>query len=170
MKAIASLIAAVFLVTPSSVLAEEPKIEKARPQNGVFVTYGWHTIVLELKNGKFRYWFSSDVKGEVVAYPLEGTYSTTEDKIVLKHYKFIPIESIWTFRTVDGVLTMWRSDAMKLADSKDRKFDVYPIGKENFHRIGGGWILVPTKKSGEEAWKSPNFPVPTSKLDTSPAY
>lgn len=155
MKTTASIVAAAFLMVPSPAWADEPEIAKAEPQNGVFVTYGWHSIVLELKDGKFRYWFSSDAKGEDVAYPLEGSYTTSEDKIVLKHHRFIPLESNWTFRSIDGVVTLWRSDAMQLAASKERKLDLYLSGKGNFFRTGGGSILVPSKASAEEAWKSP---------------
>jgi hypothetical protein len=152
----AAMTAVTFLTGASSAMAEEPRIEKTSPQDGVFVTYGGHNIVLELKGSKFRYWFSSDrLSPDAPAYPLEGTFTAADDKVVLKHDKFIPLESNWTFRMIDGVVTLWRSDAMELSSKVGKKFELYSLGKSNFFRIGGGSILVPTTKTAEHAWKSP---------------
>jgi hypothetical protein len=152
----AAMPAVTFLTGASSSMAEEPRIEKTSPQDGVFVTYGGHNIVLELKGSRFRYWFSSDeLSPDAPAYPLEGTFTAAEDKVVLKHDKFIPLESNWTFRMIDGVVTLWRSDAMELSSKVGKKFEFYSLGKSNFFRIGGGSILVPTTKTAEDAWKSP---------------
>lgn len=145
-----------FLSLTSAFSAEPPKIGIASPAEGVFVTYGFgtgHNTVIELKGGKFRYWFSSDRKGADVE-GLEGTYTAEGDKIVLKHPKLIPLESNWTVRSIDGVVTLWRSDAIKKLDESDL-WNLYQSGKENFFRTGGGSILVPSKKTAAEAWKSP---------------
>lgn len=134
--------------------AEPLKIEAAKPANGVFVTYGYHSTVLELKDGKFRYWFSSDVVDEKLKYPLEGTYTTEGDTISLKNENIFPPEVDWTAKSVDGVLTLWRSDALKILAAG--KLDLYGSGgKANFLLQGGGSIIVPTKRTAEEAWKSP---------------
>jgi len=153
-----------LLATTLAVSAVPSKVDGVKPQDGIYVTYGMHSIVLELKNDQFRYWFSSDrlpAKGEAIEYPLEGSFTVTGDKIVLQHKKFIPLESNWTFKKLDGVVTMWRTDAIKHLAEKDGKFDPYYSGKENFFRTGGGSILVPTDKTAEEAWKSPQYAVLT---------
>lgn len=143
-------------------LAEPLKIEAATPANGVFVTYGYHTTVLELKDGKFRYWFSSDAVLEELKYPLEGSYTTEGDKISLKHEKIYPPQVDWTAKSVDGVLTLWRSDALKILAGG--KLDLYGSGgKANFLLHGGGSVIVPTKRTAEEAWKSPPERVLTGK-------
>lgn len=148
-----------LLSLTSALSAAPPKIEIASPAEGVFVTYGFgvgHNTVIELKGGKFRYWFSSDRKGADVE-GLEGTYTTEGDKIVMKHPKLIPLESNWSVRSIDGVVTLWRSDAIKQLDEGTLK--LYSSGKQNFFRTGGGSILVPSKKTAEEAWKSPQFDI-----------
>lgn len=164
MKANIKILTLSLLATTLTVSATPPKVESVKPKDGIYVTYGMHSIVLELKNDQFRYWFSSDrlpAKGEEIDYPLEGSFTAEGDKIVLQHKKFIPLESNWTFKTLDGVVTMWRSDAIKHLAEKDGKFDPYYSGKENFFRTGGGSILVPTDKTAEEAWKSPQYAVLT---------
>lgn len=144
-----------WAIAPLVAAAEPPKIESAAPANGVFVTYGYHSTVLELKDGKFRYWFSSDVKiaGDETKYPLEGSYTTDGDTITLKHEKIHPPQVEWTARKVDGVLTFWRSDALKI--QAEGKLELYSLGKANFLRIGSGSVIVPTTKTAEEAWKTP---------------
>ena len=161
MKTTFRSIGVAFLSLTSAFAAAPPKIETASPPEGVFVTYGFgvgHNTVVELKGGKFRYWFSSDRKGADVE-ALEGTYTADGDKIVLTHPKLIPLVSEWTVRSIDGVVTLWRSDALKLLE--EDKLDLYRIGKDNFFRTGNGSILVPSRKTAEEAWKSPQFAVLT---------
>ncbi|MGJ8642876.1 MAG: hypothetical protein ACSHX9_05670 [Luteolibacter sp.] len=145
-------------VAASSILAAPPEIETSKPKDGVYLTYGMHSIVLELKENRFRYWFTSDrlpAKGEELDYPLEGSFTVDGDTIVLEHKEFIPLESNWTFKTVDGVVTMWRLDAMELLADDKNEPELYNLGRKNFLPIGWGSILVPTKKSAEEAWNSP---------------
>ncbi|WP_035614953.1 hypothetical protein [Haloferula sp. BvORR071] len=147
-------ILAIGMIFPAAA-ADQAKIAPAIPADGVFVTYGDHSIVLELKGGKFRYWFSSDAKiaGDELKYPLAGTYSTDGDKIVLKHEKIPGLQGEWAARQVDGVLTLWRSDALKIHD--EGKLDLYIAGKANFLRAGAGLVLVPTTKTADEAWATP---------------
>lgn len=132
--------------------AESPKVEVGVPKDGVFLTRGWHSIVLELKGGKFRYWFVSDakIKGLERKYPLEGSYKTEGDKITLEHPTMIDLESNWTVRTVDGVTTLWRQDALEIW--KKGELQIYSPDKGHFLGSGAGSILVPTKRSAEEAW------------------
>jgi hypothetical protein len=156
------LIGASFLSLASAFSADLPKIEVASPAEGVFVTYSrglGHNTVIELKGGKFRYWFSSDcVTLEKVEYPLEGSYTAEGDQIVIKHPMLYTLVSNWTVRSIDGVVTLWRSDAIKTLEA-GQMWNIYSSGKQNFFRTGGGSILVPSKKTAEEAWKSPQFPI-----------
>ncbi len=149
-----AIILAIGMIFPAAA-ADQAKIAPATPADGVYVTYGDHSIVLELKGGKFRYWFSSDAKiaGDELKYPLAGTYSTDGDKIVLKHEKITAPQGEWTARQVDGVLTLWRSDALKI--HKEGKLDLYIAGKANFLRAGAGMVLVPTTKTADQAWAPP---------------
>jgi hypothetical protein len=123
-------IAVAFLGASSLVAADKPKIVAASPTNGVFFIYGWHKTVIELKDGKFRYWFWSDLGGSYVE-GLEGTYTTEGDKIVLKHQKLIPLMSNWTVRSINGVVTLWSSD--------------------------GCSSLKSSRRTAEETWKSPQI-------------
>ena len=105
MKALLILQILSFFAAASSLHAAPPKIQPSEPKDGVYLTYGMHSIVLELKKDRFRYWFTSDelpVKGEEINYPLEGTFTTEGNSIVLKHEKLFPLDSNWTFKTVDG--------------------------------------------------------------------
>jgi hypothetical protein len=125
-----------------------------KPQNGVFVTStGLMKTVIELKDGRFRYWFKSDARSSAEpAYPLEGAYSVEGNTIKLEHGKVSQKE--WTFRSVDGIVSLWRPDALKIeADGTPFK-DYFPLGMANFRRCGAGAILVAAGQSGEEAWTS----------------
>lgn len=98
---------------------------------------GYENTVLELKGGHFRYWFASDVRfGDEPQYPLSGDYEIAGDSITLKHPKIHDVR--WTFRTLDGVPTLWRVAALALYDEK-KVLDRYGI-------------LCLTDKPAEDAW------------------
>ncbi|WP_338288863.1 hypothetical protein [Luteolibacter sp. LG18] len=135
------------------------KIEDAKPQEGVFLTYtGYETTVLELKGGKFRYWFESDMKGQDdPAYPLTGTYTVQGNVVTLANDKIYQPARTWTVLTVNGTPSLWRSDAAKLKDT----FVISDLAY--FRRYGQGSILVPAKQGAEDTWKhrgAPTIPVP----------
>ncbi|MGC4015782.1 MAG: hypothetical protein QM755_14845 [Luteolibacter sp.] len=135
------------------------KIETAKPVEGVFRTYtGYETTVLELKAGRYRYWFESDEKdaGEP-QYPLTGTYSIKGDTIELSDQEKKLHQRTWTFLSVNGVVSLWRQEAV------ERKATIIISDLAFFKRYGGGSILVPTKQSADDAWTkrtAPAFPVP----------
>jgi hypothetical protein len=155
MKTIFLSISVAFLSLSGAFSADPHKIEVASQAEGVFVTYSFFvtgdSTVIELKGGKFRYWHSGR-RNAAELEGLEGTYTAEGDKIVLKHPKLMPPESNWMFRTVDGVGTLWRSDVIKQLEAGEM-WNLYHSGKESFFRIGEGSILVPSKKTAEEAWK-----------------
>lgn len=127
--------------------ADQPAVADTKSQNGVFFTYtGYMTTVLELKDGHFRYWFETDSNlPNEPKYPLTGEYSMTGGTITLRHDKVS--QSQWTFRAMDGRLTLWRSDAIE-SYSKDHKLDTTLL-----RRYGNGSILVLTDKTAEDVWK-----------------
>lgn len=151
MKSTAFFICSLLLCFCVLAHAEGPKVADAKPQNGVFFTYTGHmTTVLELKDGHFRYWFESDLKQpKEPQYPLTGEYSVAGSAITLKHDEVSQPQ--WTFRTVDGQITLWRPDAIE-SYSKERKLDT------TFSRYGNGSILVISDKSAEEVWKHRGAP------------
>ena len=124
---------------------EQPQLASGKPQNGVFFTHtGYMTTVLELKDGHFRYWFNSDAKlPQEPNYPLVGEYTISGNTITLKHEQVS--QKQWTFRTVNGFITLWRPDAMDY--KPDTKFDI-----THLKNVGAGSILTLTEKKAEEAW------------------
>jgi len=106
---------------------------------------GYSSTVLELKDGRFRYWFSSDVKtGHEPQYPLSGEYSVSGDTITLHNAQVS--QNAWTFRTVECVLTLWRPDAID-----------YYNQEKGFHSYG---ILWSTDEPAEEAWAHRGYSKP----------
>lgn len=146
MKIIPAVVCFLLVGLSAVAAADEVTPEPAQARNGVFFTYtGYMTTVLELKDGRFRYWFESDAKMmEEPAYPLTGEYSVSGDTITLKHEKVG--QKQWAFRTLDGVVTLWRPDA--IAQNK-----VTQATLEYLKRFGGGSILILTGKPADELWK-----------------
>ena len=133
------------------VASEESVIEPADVVDGVYLTHTWHSYVIELKKGRFRYWFSSDAMDSEVER-LEGPFDVEGTQVVLSHPKLPGRRADWEVLSIDGVVTLWRSDAIRLR--KEGKLHLYSQGKESFFKFGGGSILVPSKLSVEEAWVS----------------
>jgi len=77
---------------------------------GVYYGGGASTEIIELKNGRFRYWFESDVVGAGPprsSYPFVGQYSVEGDVITLKHKDIDWPERI--FRLANGKPSLWRA-------------------------------------------------------------
>lgn len=80
---------------------------------------GFSGETLELKDGKFRYWFYSDVEGgKEPKYPLEGTYTVQGDTITFEHPDFYSPKR--TLAIVNGVAVVWREDGLKLYKEEQR--------------------------------------------------
>jgi hypothetical protein len=93
--------------------------------------------ILELKAGKFRYWFYSDVGGgDTPQYPLAGDYSERNGVLHLTHELVYQRE--WFPDVVNGIPVLWRADARK-AWHKDKK--VYDYG-----------VLLKTEEQGKCDW------------------
>lgn len=151
MKTLIFAVCLPLAASSSAFAAEDPPIIKpTKPINGVYFTYGWHNQVIELKDGKFRYWFNSDSKGSDVE-ALEGFYKVEGNKVILSHPQIFELTANWEVLSIDGVVTLWRRDALK--SREEGKLDLYSQGKEEFLRSGGGSILVPSKQSAEKTWE-----------------
>ena len=81
-----------------------------QPNSQVFVLgheSGFQNETLELADGRFRYWFSSDIaRAPGPAYPLEGTYSLNETNLVLSNGQ------AYSIRQMKGIKTLWKPDAV----------------------------------------------------------
>ncbi len=86
------------------------------PQEGGFQ---WET--LELKDGRFRYLFASDVViPNPPKYPIEGGYELKGDQLTLSSGQ------TYTVRTVHGTRTLWRPAAVDYWN-RHQVIDVYGI-------------------------------------------
>lgn len=130
---------------------ERQNWEDAKPVDGVFFTFtGYMTTVLELKDGRFRYWFESDAKSDPEPdYPLTGTYSVANNVITLDHDQVF--QKQWTCRASDGLVTLWRPDAMETPPAE-------PLDMKQLKSSGGGNILTLTHRPAEEVWKQRGAP------------
>ncbi len=147
----------VYFVVSTTSAATSLKISDAEPEDGVFVTNtGYMMTVLELKDGRFRYWFKSDAGfRDQPKFPLAGTYSAKGNQITLTHDQVF--QKHWTFRKVDGFLTLWRPDAIKMQNSAKGYLKDYTFGIKNFQRCGTGSILVLSDRPAEVAWEKPRY-------------
>lgn len=74
---------------------------------------------VELHDGRFRYWFYSDVAtGENVEYPLSGAYEIRGDKIRLLHDGIYRNER--TLDVVQDQTVLWRDDGLRYWQSERR--------------------------------------------------
>jgi hypothetical protein len=55
---------------------------------------------------------------------------------------------------VDGFVTLWRPDALKMQKGPGGYLNSYPFGVKNFRRCGTGAILVRSDRTAEVSWKS----------------
>lgn len=133
-------------------------VSVGEPRDGVFFGYtGYMTYVIELKQGRFRYWFESDAKSaREPQYPLQGKFTVAGDTVTLHHEQLIPLTSIWKCRSVNGIPTLWRSDALAQHEEKPTQLSV-----EHLRRWGSGSILAFTSKSAESMWQNRTAPTIT---------
>lgn len=147
MKIVQLLICFFLICFYESAAADKPTIASAKAQNGVFFTNtGYEFTILELKDGRFRYWFEADKRSnEEPDYPLTGEYAVSGDTITLKHDRILRRQ--WTFCAINGLLTLWLPNNIE-AYERDQSLDFARL-----KRFGLGGVLISTDKLPEDAWK-----------------
>jgi len=86
---------------------------------------GYSRERLELKDGRFKYWFESDSKsGKEPTYPLSGTYTIDGNKLNLKHAKIHYCDRM--IDKVNGIDVLWRDDGLALW-KKDKRIHPYAV-------------------------------------------
>ena len=136
--------------------SEPPVLEKANPQDGVFLTYtGYETKIIELKKGHFWFWHESDDRDlNGPKYPLEGSYTISDNSITLQHDQ--PFKKQWFFFKVNDVVTLWPTAAPQIEPRLhpliDDEYRYFTGGFDYFKTYGTGKILVSTPLTGQEAW------------------
>jgi hypothetical protein len=82
---------------------------------------GFQSETLELKEGRFRYWFSSDaIAPNAPKYPIEGSYECKGDQLILSSGK------TYTIRSLKETNSLWRPTAVADWDNH-QIIDVYGI-------------------------------------------
>lgn len=119
---------------------------------------------LELKHGKFRYWFYSDVRsGNEPEYPLTGDYTFQNGEVALSHEQVN--QRLWTVDVVHGIPVLWRDDALK-AWKEERKIYDYGvliwtadgIPEDDFSQVkqlSVRELYDATKKAEVKTWQDP---------------
>lgn len=132
------LLFAVLCIARIAFAQSEP-VPMDRVEEGVYTLYHYEmlpeerrrramwfqTTILELKDGRFRYWMRSDAKqmpGEEVRYPLTGTYTAK-----------------------GGTVTMEIKIASRPAIEGEQPRDFYMTEKWTFMRYGDQVLLWPSK-------------------------
>jgi hypothetical protein len=99
------------------------------PPEGVYTmcrdVAGFSGETIELKGGKFRYWFYSDVQtGAEPAYPLSGSYRISGNALTLDHHQIH--DPVRTFAVVNGIQVLWRKDGLE-GWEKDQRIHPYAV-------------------------------------------
>jgi hypothetical protein len=86
--------------------------EKPRPIEGVYHLHnGYQSETLELRNGRFRYWFWSDAGGGNGRLPIEGTYSVDGATVTLNGHILLGNQRV--FHTLKGLDALWQPDILE---------------------------------------------------------
>ena len=138
MKKIILGIICLLLMTSSGYCQKNEPVQLGQVKEGVYlVDNGYSTTIIELENGRFRYWFKSDVPMLPLSrYPLTGTYAVNGGTITLVHKDIY--EQEWTFMMFEGKVTLWRPAALKYW--------------KDSNAIDHYGVLFPTTGKPEEIW------------------
>ncbi len=110
MRIYAAIVSLVVTLLLASCATEKQTTVAQWPDSEVFMLpqeagFQWET--LELKDGRFRYWFSSDVVARhAPTSPIEGTYASRGDQLILSTGK------TYTLRPLNGVRSLWMASAI----------------------------------------------------------
>jgi len=100
--------------------------EDLKLQEGVYVlcdeVFGYASATLELKEGRFRYWFRSDVVlDDEPKYPLTGTYHVNFRTLTFDSDKI----QERTIAKINGIDVLWKKDSLSLWEKEKR---IHPYG------------------------------------------
>ena len=148
------IFAALLCALVTRAYAQSPPTPVGAVKEGVYFLNGmFQTTIVELKDGQFRFWFSSDAKigGDETKYPLSGRYATNSGQITIvttnsytwpdfngqtKTMHHLPRTNVWTFINYQGQTTLWRPEALKYW--------------EEAKKVDGYGVLFPTDHKPEE--------------------
>lgn len=139
-------------------------VNKAPGLDGVYCTPaeigGFSGTVLEIKGGRFRYWFYSDLRGgDEPQYPLTGEYTLQDGKLTLNNEQVYQRE--WFPDVLNGIPVLLRADALKVWREEKKIFDYGVLIKTEGMVNDDGDIARPSVKELYEAdkkgkeWKDP---------------
>ena len=101
-----------------TVAEEKPSVEGVYHMTGMY-----QSETIELRGGRFRYWYSTDTAPLRPDLPLEGTYTINDSKITLNRNDII-LGKERIFRSFKGVDALWTSYALSLWYNKDEVNDL----------------------------------------------
>lgn len=130
MKRLLSLTAACLLIVGCAESAE-PELSGDQLVEGVYSTPReiqlFSGTTLELKDGKYRYWFYTDVVSHdhpEPAWPLTGKYEFQDGKLLLQGDDDVN-QREWYCDVLKGTPVLWRGDAHYKWQTKQ---DIFPYG------------------------------------------
>jgi len=86
--------------------------DKPQHIDGVYHLHnGYQSETLELRNGRFRYWFWSDAGGGNGRLPMEGTYSVDGTTVTLNGHILLGNQRV--FHTLKGLDALWQPHALE---------------------------------------------------------
>src|SRR5882724_10165411 len=92
--------------------------EIPHPIEGVYHLHnGYQSETLELRDGRFRYWFWTDCSPPRGDLPLEGTYSVNGSALTLNRNDIL-LGNQRIFQPLKGMDALWRPDALERWISK----------------------------------------------------
>lgn len=132
----------------SRIHGAQDELEKPSQIDGVYMlceeVAGYSGEALELKDGKFRYWFYSDVGGDKTKYPLVGTYVVKKEKLLLQSPDIHPKERILS--TLNGHSVLWRDDGLKLWREQKRIHPYAVLIRASGNKVDDPWANRPSVK------------------------
>lgn len=112
---LALVVAAVAIDPMRPTLTTSPLFE------GIYVSTseirGFTGTILELKSGKFRFWFYSDVGSNDTELPEAGTYTVKDGSVQLSTGRS------WYVGNVGSIGLLWRDDALHAWEYDERIYD-----------------------------------------------
>lgn len=135
--------------------------DKTSGLEGIYCTpleiSGFSGTVLELKAGRFRYWFYSDVIiSNGPKYPLSGEYSIEEGRLMLHHQQVS--QSEWYVEQHKEIPLLMRTDALKSWREQKKFYDYGVLIKTAGELDERGIIPRPSIRvlyDADRQWKDP---------------